>query len=178
MSLEFSDVMGAIWDPRLNRGVTVLRVVSNVDPQTLNIAASDWRNLVRTACRLWEPSGVVAFVVTFAPTDVLPDQTEGAVTIKLHESPDSTWSGWTNNAMEWKNKLTQSSLVWLDPDLTKGSFIGITREQFVQYIICHELGHVLGFTHRPDSIMASVGMTGRSLIPTPDDIDRLKELYS
>lgn len=177
--LEPTDLQGSIWDPRLNRGVSVLRVVSNVDPSVLNIAASDWRSLVRTACRLWEPAGVSAFVITFTPADTVADQVEGAVVIKLTESPDGTWAGYTNNSMEWKNNLTQSSLVWLDPDITKGTFQpGITPEGLVQHVLCHELGHVLGLAHRPDSVMATLGMTGKSLVPTAGDLARLAELYA
>jgi hypothetical protein len=171
-----TDSQGYIWDPRLNR-ISVIRVISAIDPAAFKIASADWRTLVRGACDAWERSGIVAFTQTFGELDS-PDFVEGAVVLKLHESPDAGWGGYTNASVYWKDQLEHSALIWLDPDITKGAFVGITRETFAQYVVCHELGHVLGLAHRPDSIMAATGMDGKSTTPTPGDLDRLREMYT
>jgi hypothetical protein len=173
--LDPSDSQGYIWDPRLNR-VSVIRVVSAIDPASLKIASGDWRALVKGACEAWEKSDIVAFTQTFGVLDS-PDFVEGAVVLKLHQSPDASWGGFTNPDVKWRDGLEHGALVWIDPDITKGVFIDTTKETFVQYLVCHELGHVLGLAHRPDSIMAAPGMAGKSTTPTTGDLDRVKELY-
>jgi len=171
-----TDSQGYIWDPRLNR-IAVIRVVSALDPALIHVAAADWRRIVREACEAWEKSGVVAFTQTFGVFDS-PDEVEGAVVLKIHESPDDAWMGFTNASVHWRDKLEHSALIWIDPDTTKGMFVGITKEDYLRFVICHELGHVLGLAHRPDSIMVTSGMTGRSLTPTADDLDRVREIYT
>jgi predicted Zn-dependent protease len=175
MSLEFGEAMGHIWDPRQNP-ISVIRVISAVDPAALNIAAADWRTLVRGACEAWEKSGAVAFTQAFGVLDA-PDFVEGAVVIKLHESPEEGWSGFTNPQVYWKDGLEHGALVWIDPDSTKGTFPDQTKEARAQFIVCHELGHVLGLSHRANSIMASPGMPGLTQTPTAEDLDKVKELY-
>jgi hypothetical protein len=175
--IDPSDSQGYIWDPRQNRNMAVLRIISAVDPSVLKITSVDWRALVKEACEAWEKSGVVAFTQTFGVLDS-PDHVEGGVVLKAHESPYDAWAGFTNPDVKWRDKLEHGALVWIDPDTTKGSFVGITKEDFVRYIICHELGHVLGLAHRPDSIMAATGMEGKSTTPTTGDLDRLREIYT
>jgi len=172
-----SDSQGYIWDPRQNRNMSVIQVISAIDPAQIKIAPADWKALVRGACEAWEKSGVVAFTQTFGVLDS-PDFVDGAVVLKLHESPEAGSMGYTNASVYWKDKLEHGALVWLDPDITKGVFVDITKEAFVQYVLCHELGHVLGLAHRPDSIMVTPGMEGKSLTPTADDLDRLREIYT
>jgi len=171
------DSQGYIWDPRQNRNMAVIRIVSAVDPSVLKIASADWRALVKEACEAWEKSGVVAFTQTFGVLNS-PDFVEGAVVIKLHESPEEGWLGFTNADVKWRDQLEHGALVWLDPDITKGTFVDITKEDYVKHLLCHELGHVLGLAHRPDSIMVTPGMEGKSLTPTADDLERLREIYT
>ena len=119
---------------------------------------------------------MVAFTQTFGELDA-PDYIEGAVVLKVHESPEESWGGFTNASVMWRDKLEHGALIWIDPDTTKGTFIGITKEDFARFIVCHELGHVLGLAHRPDSIMWTPGLAGRSTTPTTGDLDRLREIY-
>jgi len=177
MTLEPNDSQGYIWDPRQNRGMAVIRIISAVDPAMLKITSADWKEIVRGACEAWEKSGVVAFTQTFGVLDAL-DFVEGAVVVKLHESPEAGWSGFCNASVHWVDKLEHSALVWIDPDVTKGIFQGITKEEYAKHLLCHELGHVLGLAHRPDSIMVTPGMEGKSLTPTAGDLERVKELYT
>jgi len=177
MPVQPEDSQGYIWDPRQNRGMAVLRIISAIDPAVIKIAPTDWKEVVRGACEAWEKSGVVAFTQTFGVLDS-PDFVEGAVVLKLNESPEAGWNGYCNASIHWVDNLEHSALVWLDPDLTKGVFVDITKEDYVKHLLCHELGHVLGLAHRPDSIMATPGMTGKSLTPTAGDLERVKELYT
>jgi hypothetical protein len=177
--IEPEDSQGYIWDPRQNRNMAVIRVISAIDPTVLKIVSSDWRALIKGACEAWERSGVVAFTQTFGALDS-PDFVEGAAVLKLQETegvyPGGV-GGYTNADLKWRDNLEHGALVWLDPDLTKGMFQGVTREAFAQYVVCHELGHVLGLAHRPDSIMAASDMEGKSTTPTAGDLDRLREIY-
>jgi hypothetical protein len=169
-----TDYQGHLWDPRLNRDVVVLRVLSVVDPKTWGVEPENWRRAVREACDSWERSGICAFIVSFDKDYAGPDYPlDGVVFIRVKELDDvfiddPGHSGYANSYVPWWTCLSSSALVWIDEEaMTAGS---------MRYTLAHELGHVLGLGHldAEDSVMHYNGAKE----PTETDFTVLRELYS
>lgn len=69
-------------------------------------------------------------------------------------------------------KLTGTSTIWINQDLTAGCR---TTSGMWQHLITHELGHRLGFGHDEGGVMGSGSWSYAD--PTPKNIDDLNLLY-
>jgi hypothetical protein len=161
------------WDATLNSEIRVIKVRSIVDPVSLGWGASDWRASVRWVGDQWEKSNVVAYTFSFEPDTpyIYPAET-GVIQISVQDpaevTPGQTWWGYSNPHNSWPENLVQSADVWVSK---------FAPQDYLQYIVAHEFGHILGLDHRSYPAKTCMRSPAIKFGPDDEDLTAIREVY-
>jgi hypothetical protein len=160
------------WDKNHNPEVRVIKVRSVVDPAALGWDPTTWRTAVRWVGDQWEKTGVVAYTFSFEPDTpyIYPAET-GVIQVSAQDPADypgtGTWSGYTNPHV-YPGQLVNSADVWVSK---------FAPQDYLQYIVAHEFGHVLGLDHRAYPAKTCMRSPAIKFGPDDEDLTAIREVY-